>query len=95
MNTVTALLLAHSHPFSAPPPPPSTVLLSHRCGRHREALQWLDAMARSGCTPDEVSYSAVINALGKAGRAADALRVFERMMDAGWVPDPVTCATGR
>ena len=52
-------------------------------------------MARSGCTPDEVSYSAVINALGKAGRAADALRVFERMMDAGWVPDPVTCATGR
>ena len=51
-------------------------------------------MARSGCTPDEVSYSAVINALGKAGRAADALRVFERMMDAGWVPDPVTCATG-
>ena len=42
------------------------------------------------CTPDVVSYSAVIDALGRAERLPEAIRVFDEMVRFGIQPNAVT-----
>lgn len=58
------------------------------------AIQWIERMAASpGCVPDQVTYSTIINALGKSSQPEEALRVYRKMADSGWDIDSTTYGT--
>lgn len=50
-------------------------------------------MHEAGCTPDEVTYSSMIDVYGKSGRFNDAVVLYEQLRGAGWKPDKVTFGT--
>ena len=56
------------------------------------ALDTLDAMRLRGgkCEPDVVTYSSVIDALGRAERLSEALQIFDEMRSVGIEPNAVT-----
>jgi pentatricopeptide repeat domain-containing protein 1 len=57
----------------------------------RRALALLDGMAREhGCAPDVVCFTAAVSACGKAGQAAHALALYERMLAAKVEPNAYT-----
>uniref|UniRef100_A0A0E0NDJ4 Pentacotripeptide-repeat region of PRORP domain-containing protein n=1 Tax=Oryza rufipogon TaxID=4529 RepID=A0A0E0NDJ4_ORYRU len=53
-----------------------------RFGRVDKVEHFWETMLEDGLVPDQVSYCHLIEALGRANRAEEALQVFEKMVDA-------------
>jgi pentatricopeptide repeat protein len=74
----------------------STAAAAVASGLPLEDAQWrtcvglLDIMAERGIAPDKFTYSSVITCCAKAGRAAEALRVFWRMEEGDVSPNVIT-----
>ena len=56
-------------------------------------MEWFEKMPEFGRSPDMLTYSAVIDAYGRAGNAEAALRLYDRARSEKWQLDPVICST--
>lgn len=71
-------LKTHTHTHTCTPTP-NACKTNSRAGDWPRALALLEGMESQGSGPDVVAYTTAISALGRAGKAAEALRLFERM----------------
>lgn len=58
-----------------------------------EAFSWLQEMRARGLEPNRVTYSALINACGRAGQLARAFQTLDEMVGAGIEPNVITWTT--
>ncbi|XP_065633886.1 pentatricopeptide repeat-containing protein At4g16390, chloroplastic isoform X2 [Quercus suber] len=63
------------------------------CSFPHKAVEWFEKMPSFGCVPDGVTYSAMIDAYGRAGNVNMALSLYDRARSQKWRIDPVTFST--
>ena len=55
------------------------------------ALDLFHEMKRDGCTPNVVTYNALLDALGKSKRIEELLELHEEMLTRGCEANKITC----
>ncbi|KAK6269164.1 hypothetical protein QUC31_013324 [Theobroma cacao] len=63
------------------------------CALPDKAVEWFEKMPTYGCDPDDVTYSAMIDAYGRAGNVDMAFNLYDRARTEKWRIDPVTFST--
>nr|XP_048321713.1 pentatricopeptide repeat-containing protein At4g16390, chloroplastic-like [Ziziphus jujuba var. spinosa] len=58
-----------------------------------QAVEWFEKMPTFGCDPDDVTYSAMIDAYGRAGNVDMAFSLYDCARIEKWRIDPVTFST--
>ncbi|KAI9110669.1 hypothetical protein K1719_018535 [Acacia pycnantha] len=56
----------------------------------KKARKWFDEMMRNGCTPNVVTYTALIHGCLKARKVSNANELFEMMLKEGCMPNVIT-----
>ncbi|KAI5001876.1 hypothetical protein ZWY2020_026526 [Hordeum vulgare] len=63
------------------------------CGPPGKAVEWFEKMPETGCSPDMLLYSVLIDTYDRAGDAEMALRSYDHARSERCQLDPVICAT--
>lgn len=58
-----------------------------------DAIKWYERMHEAHCTPDEVTYTSMIDVYGKSGCFDEAIALYKKLRKAGWKADKVTFGT--
>ncbi|PPD91885.1 hypothetical protein GOBAR_DD11195 [Gossypium barbadense] len=72
-----------------------TILIDSFCKADliEQAHNWFDEMAKGGCAPNVVTYTAIVHAYLKARNVSKADELFEIMLSKGCTPNVLTYTT--